>query len=214
MRCTSIYTNWRRNRQLSLIVDVARQQDEDHAVVVVDNASDDDVNSFVGDADAIYKHTNVNACWERWLLAKRIGTEYVCIMDDDLTYTREDVLRTALDYLDGERGVDAVGMVGVEDPANYWRTQTSSFKEVEIIKGRYFVVRVESLKGLDETPDRYCDDIKVSAHLKRKRILPYLRQGITNLTEGSEALWKMKDWKTYRREACREYFDAVPTNKR
>jgi hypothetical protein len=211
-KVTHIFLNWRRSDQLAQIVQGAYAQDVSKSVVVIDNAAETE-HEYTGEADLVLPRDNSKACWERWLFALRCATKYVCVMDDDLCYRHRNTLREAVRYMDENDEVDAVGMTGVLDPSKYWKTQTEQQGDVAILKGRYMLVRVSSLEGLNTSTEQFCDDIKVSAHLKRKVVLPFLRPSLDNMHEGDEALWKQPTWRKQRRTACVMYHPyAFPAN--
>lgn len=208
-RVTHIFLNWRRAEQLAGIVKAAMEQETPSHVVVIDNASTDPDYRYRGEADTLIEADNRNACWERWIHAAHCTTEYVVAHDDDLCYTTPYTLGTGIAWLDQNPDVDAIGAYGVRDAHQYWKTQTTKHEPVDILKGRYIIARTDRIRSVDPEPDRFCDDIKISAHLASKMVMPALYQGTRNLTEGEESLWRRPDWRELRQTTADRYFTSA-----
>jgi hypothetical protein len=149
----------------------------------------------------------------------QVDTRYVCIMDDDLTFTRPTVIEECQAYMDEHKGVQCIGAFGVLLPKGrrYWESRHTKAKHdttvaVQVVKGRFMFIRRDALDGLGIEPDLTCDDIKVSAHLWDKRLPGFLHRAFKDLVEGPEALHADPVQRMKRNEAAAKYFpDAKRT---
>jgi glycosyltransferase involved in cell wall biosynthesis len=214
-RTTIIYTNWRRARQLERITHDAMQQSTHPQVWVVDNASDDTRHRYEGIAHRITRLRNQDKCYARWAEAAYTVTEFICIMDDDLTFDDAKVIEDCEQYMDDYPHMQAIGHNGVRltPGKSYWqaRHMPSAHEDqpCDIIKGRFMFVRARELYAIptrDELNDT-CDDICISAMLTHKRVPAFLRDRIINLIEGMEALHASQDQRRKRDRAAAHYFD-------
>lgn len=212
---TLILTNWRRKNNLGIIVESALNQSGDKKIVVVDNANGDPENGFQSNSDEveIIPRKNDLKCWERWVVSKNYDSEFICIMDDDLNFTHNNVLKDCVDYMRENPLVDAIGVEGVrlQKGLSYWGVEHKIAKpnhhqQVHIIKGRFFFVRKNSLSKIDETPDLTCDDIKISSILQNKVVAPILSRAFVDLPQGSESLSGKKYQQIQRDYAAKKYF--------
>lgn len=209
-----IFLNWKRRDNLSIILDKVKKQTELPSIYVIDNSFTDPNNKITTDETINYiPSDNSLQCWSRWNLSKDISSKYICVMDDDLIFTDDNVLEICKNYLDLNVYVDAVGYAGVLDDGNnnYWRSThlhipTDVDTNVKVIKGRFMFIRKESLITLDMTPDFTCDDIKVSSHLRNKVLLSDLRGKFTNMSEGEEAVHRQPQQHQRRLDAMHKYF--------
>lgn len=211
-KVTLIYLNWKRNNQLLKIIEDAKKQSINPKIVVIDNSAKDEKNK-INPTDVIYVESdNTNQCWERWLYVDKVDTKYICVMDDDLTFTDTNTLENCYKFLEENLDVDCVGYAGVMYDKNkdYWSSKhyhrpSIENLEIPIIKGRFMFIRTESLVGLDKTPDLTCDDIKVCGHLSKKILLNSIR--MANLKEGDEAVFKQKGQHNKRIVAAKKYLE-------
>ena len=149
----------------------------------------------------------------------QVDTRYVCIMDDDLTFTRPTVIEECEAYMDEHEGVQCIGAFGVllAKGRRYWESRHAKAKHettiaVQVVKGRFMFIRRDALDGLGMEPDLTCDDIKVSAHLWDKRLPGFLHRAFKDLVEGQEALHADPVQRMRRNEAAAKYFpDAKRT---
>ena len=194
MNSTIIYTNWRRAAQLQTVIEAALLQSTGPQVWVVDNAAGTR-HEYKGKAHRMMYDDNSFKCWRRWQAAREVDTQFVCIMDDDLTFVRADVIERCELYMREHAQVDVIGAFGVTmaPRRTYWQSQHHrAFKEdrqVSIIKGRFMFMRTASVP--DPERDGYqdtCDDICISAHTGMKVLPAFMRGALTNLVEGAEAL--------------------------
>lgn len=211
-RITLIYLNWKRNHQLKRIIEDAKKQTERPKIIVIDNSSND-IHHKIDVTEVEYiPSDNKNQCWERWVHAVKTDTEYVCVMDDDLTFNDNTTLNKCLNYMDKNPKVDAVGYTGVNYDSNQGYFNSPHYGhplqhnlEVPIIKGRFMFIRKKSLEGLDMEPDLTCDDIKVCGHIKNKVLLSDIRGHLINLKEGDEAVFRQHGQHQKREIASKKY---------
>jgi hypothetical protein len=213
-RTTVIYTNWRRSSQLQKITEDCSRQSANPEILVVDNASDSR-HRYEGIAHRIVRYTNERKCWQRWMEICYTNTQYILIMDDDLTFVDQDVISDCEQYMDENPAVQALGINGVclLPGRSYWRSMHHpagiTDTKTDIIKGRFFFLRPDHItlmpRALDDFNDT-CDDICVSAMLENKVIPAMLMSRITNLKEGLEALHASQDQRRKRDAAAAHYF--------
>ena len=191
---TIIYTNWRRAAQLQGIVGRAIDQTAHPQVHLIDNASGTR-HAYQGKAHKMIHADNTLKCWARWVEAMQVDTRYVCIMDDDLTFVRQDTIERCELYMHEHPQVEVIGAFGVTmaPRRTYWQSQHHrAFKEdrqVSIIKGRFMFMRTASVPEVEA--DGYqdtCDDICISYHTGMKVLPAFMRGALSNLVEGAEAL--------------------------
>ncbi len=209
---TLLYLNYKRRNQLLKILKVAKNQSRRFDIFVIDNSSRHEDHAINPSGIKLIKSDNSNQCWERWIHAKKVCTKYVCVMDDDLIFTKGNIIESCYNYMESNPDVDCVGAFGVQydDKKGYWDSLHLKYPEkdteVSIIKGRFMFVRTKSLQGLDMKPDLTCDDIKVSSHLNKKVLLKDLAEGFRGLRSGPEAVSSFKDHNSKREKAAKKYF--------
>ena len=184
-------------------------------LIVIDNSSFDPKNKFVSDCPKtiVVEEDNSKMCWARWERAIKVETKYVCIMDDDLIFSRNDVLKDCLNYMELNTNVDCIGIEGVKlmKSKSYFECEHQQAKpnhtiNVSIVKGRFMFIRTSSLSGLDMNPETTCDDIKVSSHLQKKILPSVLWDSFNELPQGSEALSGKQFQQIKRDYATKKYF--------
>ena len=209
-----IFTNWRRRNNLYQIVESTKKQTLVPNIIVVDNASNDPDNCFETSDEKItvIKKNNSNMCWERWLTAFDFPDKYICVMDDDISFSKDCVLQRCYEYMETNPNVDAIGAYGVKylRYKGYFGSEHTYCKhkdvEVPILKGRFMFVRFQSLTNLDKNLELTCDDIKVSAILKNKILPGCLVHCFEDLPQGSESL-SAKSYQNIKRDyAAKKYF--------
>ena len=212
MEITIIYTNWRRKDNLSEIISNCKKQTLLPKIVVVDNAFSDEDNKFIDSDIEILERDNSLKCWARWIASFNYDSKYICIMDDDISFSRDNVLEDCYNYMENNSYLNGIGCEGVELNRNseYFNSNHvfSSTKDilVPIIKGRFMFIRKTSLNNLDLTPDLTCDDIKVSYHLKNKVVPSFLSNSFYNLKQGTESLSGKQYQYNKRLLAAKKYF--------
>jgi hypothetical protein len=124
--------------------------------------------------------TNVG-CWPRWFAAGFAETQFICSLDDDLTFARADTLSTVVSILSGLSEPDvAIGLEGVIlDPRRpyYVPHQNAGFHlrsgdtpaRVDIVKGRFLACRTSELLPINLSPDEREDDIAICGQLAKGR---------------------------------------------
>jgi len=213
MSITLIYTNWRRKKNLEEIVNKAKKQTVPVKIVVVDNASDSPEHQFYTDNIDIVRRHNEKQCWERWLVSLEYDSEYICIMDDDLNFTRDTVLAECELFMNLYKDTDCLGYEGVRLEkgkgyfgSEHYRSNPHKNLQLPIIKGRFMFIRKDKLTNLDLNTDLTCDDIKVSSFLNKKLLPNFLFNAFEELPQGSEAL-SAKSFQSKQREyATKRYF--------
>lgn len=214
MNITTIFTNWKRKDNLHSIIKDVKNQTLVPKIIVVDNASKDKQFCFetTDPSVTILPRDNSKMCWERWLTALECPNKYVCVMDDDLTFARLNVIQNCYNYMEENLKVDAIGAFGVKyaNFLSYFGSEHTYCKHkdvpVSILKGRFMFVRFESIKDLNKDVEATCDDIKVSAALKNKILPGCLVNGFQDLPQGNESL-SAKSYQSIKREyAAKRYF--------
>jgi len=206
---TGIYTNWRRKANLEKILMEVKRQSYPIDLWVVDNASGTKY-GLRGDDYLLLKHGNELKCWQRWVYAMESETKYTYVMDDDLIFGHSDIIKNAVEYMEDNADIDCIGHTGViyDRAKGYFgsRHVTGVDEDVDIVKGRFMFFRTSSLEGIDTKPDLTCDDIKISGHFKKKRILSILAD-FDYLKEGKEALFKQSGQKVKREKSANKYIN-------
>lgn len=156
-------------------------------------------------------------CTPRWHLAKTAQTPFVAVLDDDLVPVDHEVIGDSVRYLEVHPDVAAIGMTGVvlipDKPYSgcthiVRRNSPKVDLDVDIIKGRFMVFRVEHLAKFAPT-SADCEDIEASAHFGRfgRLVIPSgFPRRFRNLPDGSHALAGREDHQERREEARRRLF--------
>lgn len=215
MEITLILTNWRRKNNLTQLVKKVMEQSIKPKLIVIDNSSDDVDNKFIYESNDIVTLNNDNSkmCWARWEVAIKEKSKYVCIMDDDLIFSRDNVLEDCFNYMESNPDLDCIGLEGVKlmkskgyFASNHQFAKSNHTIPVSIIKGRFMFIKTKSLSNLDMTPDLTCDDIKVSSHLNKKILPSILWNSFYDLPQGSESLSGKHFQQVKREYATKKYF--------
>jgi hypothetical protein len=183
-------------------------------IFVIDNAANDEKNNFLTEDSSIkiLQKNNTKMCWERWLAALENKNKYVCVMDDDITFSKPDVMQKCYEYMEENIKVDAIGAYGVKYAKNmgYFGSEHTYCKhkdvEVPILKGRFMFVRFESIIQIDQKVEPTCDDIKISSFLKKKILPGCLVHSFHDLPQGNESLSGKFYQNTQRDYAAKMYF--------
>lgn len=213
---TLVYLNWKRGKQLSnIIVKDALKQSLIPQIVIIDNSASDPEHKLEEIENVtIIPADNSVQCWARWeYITKNVTTPYVCVMDDDLTFTSPNILLQCYSVLEAYPEVDAVGLFGVllnsdliyTESLHLHGNQNQEGVFVDIIKGRFVFLRTSKLATLDMTPDLTCDDIKVSSTLDKKVIIPMENYGFRELAD-NDAVSLRPDHAGKRNQAAKKYF--------
>lgn len=208
-------TNWKRKNNLNKVVESIKSQNLHPHIVLIDNAFNEDDYRFpnVDESIEVIGSDNSLMCWKRWEIAMQHESKYKCIMDDDLCFSRDGVLRDCFDYMEENQSVDAIGLEGVKlikskgyFGSNHQFAKPNHTINVSVIKGRFMFLRDSSLRGLDMTPDLTCDDIKVSSYLKVKILPSILWNSFKDLPQGIESLSGKQFQQIKRDYAAKKYF--------
>jgi glycosyltransferase involved in cell wall biosynthesis len=214
-KVTIFYTNWKRNKYLQEIIENTKKQTLQPKIVVVDNSSSDEENKFVIEDTTIdiVNRSNALKCWERWLISNEYESTYKCIMDDDLSFSREGVLEDCFNYMEVNKDIDCIGVEGVTlmkgktyYQGNHQVAKMNYFLAVHVVKGRFMFIRSSSLKNLDLNPDLTCDDIKVSSFLNKKVLPSFLASSFYDFPQGEESLSNKTFQQVQRDYAHKKYF--------
>jgi hypothetical protein len=214
---TVVLTNWKRDRNLRAIIESLRSQTVGPALWLWNNGAD-----FRHPAISWQVDSSVNmACWPRWWMASCARTEYVCIMDDDLQLADERVLHEMIAALADRPERTIAGLFGVRlRPDKDYRqsvhiTPAADDQPVDIIKGRFMVMRTSALRfiHLRPAPPRHTlvgDDILVSGTLAEGRggghVLPGGFAGRWKELSNEHGLYKQHDHWAHREQARRSAF--------
>lgn len=214
MNTDAIFTNWRRSKQLEKIARDATRQTAHPRVCVVDNSTEPE-HRYVGVAHTRFVSDNSQKCWMRWVFAMSCSREFICVMDDDLTFADGCVLADCEAWMRDHPSVDAIGAFGVKLRAGrgYWRSKHYNHggddTPVDIIKGRFVFLRQSSFPPIDINHDGIndtCDDICISSKLGSKALPGVLKGRFKNLGEGEHALHASKAQRDKREQAKTLYF--------
>lgn len=215
MNVLTIFTNWKRKKNLEEIIIKTCEQSLKPDIVIIDNASNDPENRFETNHSQIQiiRRDNSMMCWERWIESFNHEHKYKCIMDDDICFSKKDVLEQCYKFMEENESIDCIGPEGVlllkgkgyfEGPHQLAKGGINI--PVSVIKGRFMFVRSKSLDGMDMKPDLTCDDIKVSSHLKNKVLPEILFNSFCDLPQGDESL-SGKHYQALQRDyAVKKYF--------
>lgn len=122
-----------------------------------------------GIADELYQSSVNLSTSPRWWLASQSQTEYVAVIDDDLMVKKESFIEKCLQCLNN--GYAAVGPYGVVLNGSSYSRSLHCFgtaRPVDIIKGRFFMTKTQSIRLLHAVPPFSEDDIIVSAYIEGK----------------------------------------------
>ena len=213
MSINIIFTNWKRKNNLLQILNETLNQTLLPIIHIVDNSSNDNDFKIEFENTNIIKSDNSLMCWKRWEVAFDLDSKYICIMDDDLIFSHDNVLKNCYDYMENNKNIDAIGYEGVIKMINRNYVESKHISpniyndiKVDIIKGRFFFLKKESLNFVNKNPDLTCDDIKVSSHLTNKYIPSILYNSFEDLEQGTESLSYKSYQKEKREYAFKKYF--------
>ena len=134
-------------------------------------------------------------------------------MDDDLSFSRNNVIEDCLNYMEAFPDVDCIGVEGVSfvkhkqyGECNHYMAFKPNDIKVSMVKGRFMFVRHLSLKDLDLSPDLTCDDIKINSFLKHKMLPAILSNSFYDLPQGKESLSGKSYQQNLREYARNRYF--------
>lgn len=191
---TTIITNYKRLENVKIIIENIKKQTIPSEIIIWDNSEND--NDLRNYCDVYYKpHKNVS-CSVRWKIAQKVNTEYVMVIDDDITPINPLTHKYLIDKI-GDN--DLIGTHGVVmTNKEYVRCGHYSFpkqdKMVDILKGRMIFFRSDSLKNLNLQLENFCeDDIIISSKFKKKMVIGEGDKYFQNLPEIGNALSERPD---------------------
>jgi hypothetical protein len=198
-RITVVLLNYKRPDNLKLVIDSVHKQSVHPQIFLWNNGSSFNDSRITWQVDSSLN----KICWPRWFMASMATTEYVCSLDDDMSFADNTVLQDAIDYADNHARDRIVGPYGVRLMARrtYMKSDHIDLPEtdtnVDIVKGRMMLFRRELLQHVptvvpevgEENPIRN-DDIVLSGLIARgkpgfhrvpalfkNRILPHAEDG-------------------------------------
>ena len=205
---TTIITNYKRLENVKRIISNIKQQSVESKIFIWDNSKDS--NDLESQCDWYVKSTVNMVCCPRWWMATQAETEWVVVMDDDITLKSpnayEHIVKNIKDW-------DAAGSHGVRitNFTDYLRchhiSNTRDDEKVDIIKGRFLIVKTDILKKiLPYISSKDEDDIIISSKLKNKAVLGGLGEYLENLSEMETGLCKRPDHYQRRTNTMIEHF--------
>ncbi len=151
---TFVFVNYKRPDNLKQIIAQLRQYKYDKEIFVWNNG---EVTDF--DADWVIDSSRNIMCWPRWYIGSIAKTEYVCLMDEDLTFKDEGVVPDAIAYLNKQSENCIIGPYGVQlipdktyQQSIHLRTNPNDNQDADIIKGRMSFMRTKALGKLSFIP--------------------------------------------------------------
>lgn len=213
---TVILLNYKRPDNIRRVVRDIRAQSVSAKIFLWNNGSTVDTGAIdwqVASSENLY-------CRPRWFLAAHATTEFVCMIDDDLTFSDPEVLGDCSRFLDSRDDPLLIGKTGVvlsrdrsyaESTHLDWLPEPPSVDTwVDIVKGRFMFLHRASVETLRYgSIDRVHDDISVSAliHPGEQHLVPaFLSDRFTELPQGDVGLGKEAHWLQRREEARQRYF--------
>ena len=208
---TALLLNWKRPENLKRTIASLRSQSIPVAIWLWNNNPED---RTPYDVDQKFEAPRNFYCWPRWLLGSLIDTEFLFTLDDDLTFGDGEVLVDALSYLKQLPLTSIVGYCGVQldSDRNYWQSKHYHQPEVDrevgvdIVKGRFMLMRKKFIGRISLENEPTCEDIKVSSYSEKKILPSILRGRLIDLPEGSEALHANPEQRKRRVESTLRYF--------
>jgi hypothetical protein len=152
-RLTVCLTSWKRPENISIILDALKRQTERPTIFLWNNGKHIEPTRA---CDWVVNSSRNMLCWPRWLMLSMAETEYVCVMDDDISLTDSNVLRDAVRVAATMPETTVCGPTGVrlvEDRpykdgihlASY-RHHTDADTACDIVKGTFMLLRAEQLR--------------------------------------------------------------------
>lgn len=212
MKITALLLNYKRPDNLKKIINSLRNQTIPVEIFLWNN-NIDDVRKY--DVDMQINCSKNLMCSPRWLMGGYTNSEYVFSLDDDLMFSDNSVIEDSVKYIENIE-CNAVGYTGVilNKEKDYWSSlhikSGTEDKRVDIIKGRFFFTRRESLGLVNWTSEykkenfRIEDDIILSSKLTTKMIPSIFAGRFINLPSRC-ALHNQEDHKESRTLTTRKY---------
>lgn len=177
-RITIVLLNYKRPRNIPVILNAIRQQTVKARVYLWNNGGDN-VNTPLIDR-YIESPRNVG-CMARWKLAREATTEYVMSLDDDICFNRHDALEDIIESLDKQddpnRIIDIIGARFSADPD--YRTRREYICRYLDVDRRPYAAR--TIEFTDEAGNPVVLDIRVvgadeSVDIVKGRMMAFRRE--------------------------------------
>ena len=220
LKITICLTNWKRPENLDRIIDILYAQSLSVEIFLWNNGE-----PYLNSKINWLVHSSLNKfCIPRWFMAMYAKTEYVCILDDDIIFNDNNLLRDAINILKVENESTIIGLTGVKlsEDGSYINGQhiycymapNLSNIYVDIIKGSFMLMRTKPLIDTlahARIKDDVSDDISMSYYMakgsrKHHLCLASFGNRITSLGNDEVALWKNETHFMRRDNVCKELF--------
>ncbi|MFY0599806.1 MAG: glycosyltransferase family 2 protein [Cyclobacteriaceae bacterium] len=236
-RVTVLLMNYKRERNLPIIIDSLKSQTIACNIFLWNNAEEEYKDDRL---DLVINSSKNLKCWPRWSMAAYAETEYVMSHDDDLCFNATDALEKLIEcHQKHEKPGLAIGFNGVKlgsDLSYYPSSPQKLIRKigitlgvkhvkfpkkdtpVDVVKGRMIFCKREDIRSAPMFADHNenCDDIIISSALsqgeqKHHIITCSLNGKIGELPGGKDgfAVSQKTDWKSYRTEVTRKYFTST-----
>lgn len=213
VKITALLLNWKRQENILKVIESIKNQNTKIDIWLWNNNSEDNTKY---DVDVQINSSANFKCWPRWLLGSMAEDGYIFTIDDDIMFSKNDIIRNCLNTL---RTIDSslnpiIGYTGVQLNSNkdYWSSKHihSPKKDedvvVDIIKGRFMFMHTNILKDVKLENEADCEDIKISSYSKHKIIPSIIFDGLQDLKSGDESLHKTNGQNQKRTIAVNNYF--------
>jgi hypothetical protein len=222
---TVCLTNWRRPENLKRIINQIRNQSVPIKIFLWNNGP------YINVADVDwYVESSVNViCAARWFMAASADTDFVCIHDDDLFLTDDEVFSDILKIAERLPSTTILGPTGVKlrpgvdykdaDHFYSFRSNLTTDTQCDIIKGSMMLMKTSELRSkVNLTIFNYQkeEDILVSALLAGGRLGQHLcltsfGGRFESVGNDDFALWRNNGHMAAREMACKQFF-TTPKN--
>lgn len=187
-KVTALLLSWKRRSNIPVIIESLRRQSVSVEIFLWNNAIEDDIRYPV---DLQINSSENLMCWTRWMMAVYASGNYICTIDDDLSFSDENVLRDGIEYCESHScSVGGFGAVIHKDGhykhSRHIRLTKDKIEEdieVDVLKGRFILTSKSNLNEIPMYPEdssvdnpRIEDDIIVSSCLGYK-VLPRIFVG-------------------------------------
>lgn len=208
---TAVLLNWKRPRNMPLIVESLRQQSVPVDVVLI--------NSEGGSEETFGVEKVVRVPWNagpviRVVFASLVQSEWVLLQDDDLMIGNPVGVEQALQVAEAHPG----GIVGIfgrglqRDYPHYWPEVYHG--EAAVVKTRFLVLRRELMERVRMPGNgaMFADDLWLSLEVGRGEpvhwVDSYIRQFVVELPKGDVGLELRPEHYENRHQFCKEYMEA------